>query len=73
MSAKVISIIDWKIRKAAEEAQRLPEKKTQLPRQVIVSSVCVDFIVKMIKLGYKAIHRDGYCILTRGSDPGGAA
>lgn len=64
---------EYKIRKASEEAQRLPEKKTPLPRQVIVSSLCIDFIAKMVTLGYKATHRDGYCILTRDTDPGGVA
>lgn len=73
MSAKVISMIEWKIRKASEEATRLSDKKTPLPPQVIVSSVCIDFIAKMVRLGYKAIHKDGYCVLTRTPDPGGAA
>ena len=73
MSAKVISMAEYKIRKATEEAKSLPDKKTPLPRQIIVASTCIDFITKLIRLGYKATHRDGYCILTRSTDPGGVA
>jgi len=69
MSAKVISMNEYRIRKATEEALVRQNRKTYLPNQIIVTSGSIDFINKIIKLGYKAEYRNSYCILTRSEGP----